>query len=181
MPEENYPLHVPQVVAGDRPNLVAQLDPASIAELLVHQFKGEVWMPHKQKWENLDKEHKLMNDKGIRDIVSLFSFFFNQNSVLSNLTDRQIATKVETFGESVGELMALSWRDYEVDKTSRTAICLSVVDIVDNALKRSLVGQGSKIITDKALLDSTQRSHIQEIISDQHKEKKKGILHSIFK
>jgi len=174
MMNDDYPLNVAPDQGLKTASFLAQLDPASIAELLVHHFKGESWDPSKQEWIHTDGREQ-MNDRGVRDIISLFTFFFNQNTVLTNLSDREICIKTVAFGDSLAEMVALNWKEYEVEKSLRTPICLAITDIINNALRRSLVGQGSKIITDKALLDSTQRSVVQQNITESRSEKK-GIL-----
>ena len=171
---DEYPYQAQEDPGLRTASFLAQLDPASISDMMVHHLRGEVYDPSSGNWVARENAAQ-MNEKGVRDIVSLFSFFFNQNTVLTNLTDRQIATKTVAFGDSLSEMVALNWRDYEVAKSMRTPICLAITDIINNALRRSLVGQGSKIITDKALLDSTQRSVVQQNITESRGEKKRRL------
>lgn len=152
-----------------------QLDLTNLMEELAHNFRGDTFNVETNKWET-NKEYKLMNEKGIREIINKIALA-NRNIFLSNFTEEEIVTLMRFFMISFTNFLALNYGNFEIEKRNLTMIKEIVVFTMYPALKRGLGAGERKSIyqTQKVIETNVSRP------SEQSQGKGGGILGTLFR
>lgn len=117
------------------PNLLQQTNPDATVELVEHHLKGEVWNADEKKWEN--KYTALMNDDGINTIMTMLRGLINHNTVLSNLTDKDIENVMRGVIDQIVILLYTRWKEFNIDKAHLTPIADLICNNAYFSLKRA--------------------------------------------
>lgn len=116
-----------------------QLNPAEIIEKLEHDMKGEIMIVDYEKqvvkWESRGK--KLMNDDGVKMVITIVGSHIDRNTLLSTLEKNEIVFAMRSLHKHLVLHFGSKYKDYEIDKNDLTPI----IDIITNkiwfALKRA--------------------------------------------
>jgi len=146
-----------------------QLTIFDLIEGLRHRLAGEVYDDIKEEWVPAGK--KLMNEDGIRSIISIVEFHVNKSMILSNFEKKEIARMMERIHQAIASLFAYKWKEFEMEKEYLDIIIECVTNFIWGGLKRAELG------AEKKFLSQTQR--ITERIVQRQEEKKGGFLASL--
>lgn len=149
-----------------------QLSPDEILEFIEHELRGEDFDYSKNRW--IQKSTPILNEEGIRFIVSKIRRKVNKITFLSNLDEQIIYEMMLGFSQTLtqeifnnGEAWGIDW-----NKGHQNSIVDDVCDMVFIALRKALA-QGER----KFLGSHTKIMHrIDETPSRQVKEKKFGLF-----
>ena len=131
-----------------------QLDLTEMLDELCHHFRGDEY-DHKENTWVTNIEYKLMNEKGIREVVNQLRMA-NRNIFLSNLTEDEIRSMMKYFMISFTVFLSLKWSQFEIDKKNMTLIKELVVFTLYPALKRSqLAGERKSLYQTQRVIEST--------------------------
>ena len=105
------------------------IEPLPVIEELQHYLRGDYWDDDLDKWINY-KEARLMNDKGVKIIISLLRSYLNSNIVQGNLTMKQINMIMRGVCFTVVTNIRDNYIDWEIEKTN--------FDTIHTPLKHSI-------------------------------------------
>lgn len=156
------------------PNLLQQTDPDVIANLLEHHIKNEIWDDENKKWEK--KEEPLLNDKGVNVLMTAFRGIVNHNTILSNLSDKDIENLMKGLIDQIVVLLYTRWKEFDIDKSNLTPIADLFCNTAFLALKRAY-DNGERDFYTKSI----QESRVVAQKPTQQREEKKFTFGSFFK
>jgi len=118
------------------------LENEDLISLLEHEFRGEVYVVENDegKWK---KKYApiIKNQEGINEILRILRFMgLNKVSILTNLDEDQINTKLRTFEMKLADLLFLKRRDWGIDKEYMPMIYHLIISIVEDAFFRAKDG-----------------------------------------
>lgn len=133
---------------ANQDNLIKwQLELDSILERIEHILKGDkptmingnmIFVPPETD------EDKILNNKGVAEIMRILSMYLNRNTILSNYDEPTILLKVYDFGMEVSDLLFLKSDDMGLDTLDKRKrypmIVRELVDTVHSAYLRALHG-----------------------------------------
>jgi len=151
-----------------------QLSVEDLIETMQMLLAGMVYSERENKWKPLGI--RLMNDKGIRTMVTVLSFHVNKNIMLSNFNNKEIRSMMERIHRAIASRISLSFdkngkSDFDIEKANLDLITHSVTNFIWGGLKRAELG------AEKKFLSETQR--ITEKIVTKPEKKKGGFLASL--
>jgi len=156
-------ISAPAIYAAAPQIIEAILDPAFVIERVRRNLKGQTQDPDTKKWVAYGKP--VMNDDGIKEIVSLLDSYINRNTLLSNLEEKEIYTIMKNFDKRLGAWLLTNMKSFDIKQKNLNIIKTRIVDMVFFALKQA---QNKELL--KAL---TQTYNVQENRTPD--EKKAGI------
>lgn len=122
--------------AQETQSLLQEINPASIVVELKHLLAGEEFDDTDNKWHK--KYEELLNNEGINKVIGIMKGVVNTNTILSNLTDKEVNLLVWDVGVEITLLLVMKWEDYEVDKANLTTIVSLCCRTCFLALKRGM-------------------------------------------
>jgi hypothetical protein len=138
-----------------------QLELNDILERIEHILKGDQpkFKDGHVIWEdNPDKKTNTLNEKGVREILKMLSFYVNRNTILSDYEDDEIRVILFGFGSRLNNLIFMKYDEYGMEDEEKRKefemIVGAIVDIVYSAYKRAKHGG--------------ERRSIREMVSIQH-------------
>ena len=169
---EYYPQAIPQQI-DSRSLLATATDPAKIIEELRHRLRGETWIPVENKWEKNPDAEPVINEHGATELFNAIFVRVNQNTIFSNLEDREVRNLIIHLGDDLMYLLADNFEKWEVkDEEALNLIFANVLDIVFLALKRGYA-QGERKFLSKVVSQ-------QENIIHQPTQRKASLLGGFF-
>jgi hypothetical protein len=111
---------------------------------LEHDFRGESWEIDPQiggQW--VSKGTSLMNDQGIKNIVSMVHPYVNKIAMTSNFTDEEIGKFVFDMCCTLREHLATHYEKYEIDTKNLEIILIKIRSLVYECWK-SAEGEGMR-------------------------------------
>jgi len=113
-----------------------QLDMSDAINLVEHDLKGE-WFDYKdQEWKHSGM--RMLNDEGVRAIISIMHNYLTPNTFLSNLDDSDIEKIMQPFHVKLAALLTDKQEEWEIEDAYMRMIVQKVTDILLFAMKRSL-------------------------------------------
>ena len=110
--------------------MIWQLETSDILDELTHLLRGE--FREGDKW--VRRGERLMNEEGIRMIVTIVGSHLTKDKVLTDLDEEDIKRIAKEVRDDVVDLLTLKWKEYEIDKAHLSII----VDIVDHFVYANL-------------------------------------------
>lgn len=124
---QNYP---------DSSVLQLQLDMSDPINLIEHDLKGE-WYDYKdQEWKRSGM--RMMNDEGVRAIVSILHNYLTPNTFLSNFDDSDIRRIMEPFHRKLAAMIIDKQEEWEIEDAYMRMIVQKITDTLLFAMKRGL-------------------------------------------
>jgi len=154
------------VQTGTDANLIMQTNPERIVEEIEHTLKCEVFDHQRQKWVQKPGSTPFLNDVGLAAIITAIRGKVNQNTILSNLTEKEIQMLMIHLSDEIIGLIAMRYQEYEIDKAHLTLLVNLIEDMCFLALKRCL-NQG-----ERQFLKTTVQSHEKVVITPQEPKSK---------
>ena len=122
-----------------------------IIEELEHDLKGEVFIRSDDpdtpeiegKWEKRTGQ-QLLNEKGIREIITIVRSLVNKVMFFSNLDEYDIRLLTMRMRQNIAQNLFLNWEEYDIKKSDLTIVTDKVVYFMYVALKRALFGEERK-------------------------------------
>ncbi len=117
---ENLPIDKPEE------KFLEQLNPEELILSLEHLLRGERFDPEKGIWVKNAYSKRIINDKGIADIIFRMKLLIDTNTVYSDLKDNVITNIALDFAEDLADHLALHYKEYDmnvIDIRSVTKIC----------------------------------------------------------
>ena len=126
-----------------------QLSPEEIVEKLEHDLKGEIpkWDKETETWTWKQVGKKLMNDNGVKMIITLVFSHIGKNTILSTLKTNEIASVMKLLHKHLTLHLSDKWKEYEIDKSDLTLINDIVTNTIWFALKRAENGAEKKFLS----------------------------------
>jgi hypothetical protein len=145
------------------------LDPYIVIERFRRNLLGQMFSQDERKWVDLGK--RSLNDKGIREVISVLDSYVNRNTLLSNLDDEEIYKLTMSLNKELNTLFYMGWDKFEIDVSDISLLVLRICDMCFLALKQA---------NNKALLDALTKSYsVREMKG--LPEEKKGLSLNPFK
>lgn len=140
-----------------------QLSPLDIFDSIEHNLKGEVFNPNKNEWEQ--RGIRLMNDNGIRAVISHLYAGNSKIIYMSNLTEEEINKMAYNVMGNLSTLLGINLRNFEIEQSNFFTILTLVGNTVFAGLKRALNGEERRALTSTRM--------VREIITPGADEEKK--------
>lgn len=148
----------------------------TISDLLMEQEKdlrGERWVIERDsegneygKWKTT--KYPIMNDRGIKEVMSVIRSHINKISFLTNLTDLDIERICKKLHIVLAKLLILKQRDYALDLVNYEITIKKIMNPIYMGLKKSL-NQG-----EREFLKQTER-RIERISEPSGRDKKSWV------
>jgi len=119
-------------------SLLTQTNPTSLLQDLEHSLRGEVPDYENECWKKPEEAKPLVNDKGVRKIMTTIRIFVNTNCILSNLTIHEVYDKTHEIADLITLDICSNYEEYEADKSDFDRIVVMVSQMCFFAMKRSL-------------------------------------------
>jgi len=139
-----------QVPQNRNPELTRwQLSPDEITEKIEHYLKGEIplWDSEQDMWVWKHKGKRLMNDRGVRIVMSLLYPHIEKNAVLSTLSINEISYVMKFIHKHLSIHLASKLDEYEMDRNDLTLIMDIITNTIWFALKRAMDGAEKKFLS----------------------------------
>ena len=107
-----------------------------LIEELEHDLKGEVWANN--KWQKKGK--KLLNDDGVREIVTLVRGHVNKFTFLAKLSDDDVMDIMLHLDEALIDLLSHKWREFKVELPDLDVIRQIVLTMIYAGMTRGPEG-----------------------------------------
>lgn len=122
-----------------------RLDSSDIIDEILHQLKGEIWVPDRKgggKWDR--KFDKVMTDEGINDVIGIiYSFGVNKNVILGCLTHEEIYQRCNSIWKELAKYIVINGDRVGIDRKKRSLLVKNLVYQIHSALSRSEEGRES--------------------------------------
>ena len=141
-----------------------QLSSEDILDKLEHSLRGEIWNEREQRYES--KGQKLMNDEGIRSVLSIVESVVNKIAFLSNLEQDMIFMITRELGIDLIQLIHMKHNEYNIKAEHASLIVDKVTFLIYLGLQRAFM-EGER----KFLRTTEQRKYL---IQENPKKEKKG-------
>lgn len=123
--------------------LVSQTNPKDILDELAHKLRCELEVNDTEssdksakKWYRPDEVRPLLNEKGVYSILVDAYGIVNQCTILSNLNDEDVRVMILEHGKALTLKLAVSWKEFDIDKSNLSTIVLITTSMIYTALKR---------------------------------------------
>jgi len=153
-------------------SVISQTNPSKILEKIEHSLRGEIYDHENQKW--IEREAAWLNKQGIGQVMIIAQSIINQNTIMSNLDDREIRNMIITLADELILLLRMRYQEFEVDKAKLTSIVNLVCRLAFCSLKRGWLGdekkflntslQSREIITQRPMNEGEKKSRIPSIM-----------------
>lgn len=122
----------------DNANLTMwSLSSQDILKEIEHDLRGEIFNEETEKWELVAEGKPLMNDEGIRSIVSLARTIVNKVAFLSNLSEDMVLQISRDFADDLADLLFNNIEQFEIKRTHLNIIVTKISYIIYVALQRA--------------------------------------------
>jgi len=158
---------------NEEANIIKQTDPKHIIEELKHVLRGEEFDEEKQAWVKVRKP--LLNEKGIRSIMTDIKGVVNQNTILSNLNEQEISNIIVNLGDTLRIKLSANRKEFDINKFELNTILFTILNMSYPALKRAYA-QGERI-WHKTI--SSEQRHV--VISPEESKKRSGGFFKLFR
>ncbi len=112
-----------------------RFNPEEILLVLEHDLKGDQYNEKKAMWEPTDK--KLLNDEGVRTIISLVRTSINKVTFLSNLTMEEITTICRDLNLALVDTLFFKWESFELEKDHLDLIVSKIMNFIFVGMKQA--------------------------------------------
>lgn len=128
-PNDYYYAPLPQ--SSNESSLVNATNPEAVLFSIEMALRGKKQVENEkgQKEWVLPQDCKpLMNDKGINSLMVEARSCINQNTILSNWNEEQIAKFVIRLGHTIITKLQMNWKEWEVSKSELTTALFVILD-----------------------------------------------------
>lgn len=143
---DDYPEPAPQPMGGVESDVFVgdaskdfsrwHLTSDELIEELEHDLKGEVWANN--KWQKRGK--KLLNNDGVREIITLVRGHVNKFTFLAKLSDDDVMDIMRHLDEAMIDLLAQKWEEFQIDMPDLDVIRQIVLTMIYAGMTRGLEG-----------------------------------------
>jgi len=129
-------------------NLVKwQLDIQEELERIEHLLRGHI--PGyddkgNEVWKESPIEEQVFNDRGVREILKILTWYLNKNFVLSNFSEEQIDQRVLQFANTLTDFIFINYEDFGLDTKEKMKhfpmVIMNIVNTVEASYNRALNG-----------------------------------------
>ncbi len=133
--DEWQPNIMPQAYPRMEADLIEKTDPKVVVDNIEHFLAGEEYDEENLKWK--ETKIPLMNKQGVKSIMTDIRAVVNQNTILSNLDEKEINTIIIQLSDTIIIKLMQSWKEFEVSKPELNTIVLSILHMAYPALKRA--------------------------------------------
>lgn len=118
IPSGSSGMSVPQMMPEGKENLLKEIKPEAIVEVIRHRLLGEEFK--EGKWVEVPalKDRKL-TDIGAWEIANLMLGVSSINISISKLKEREIKERLARIAKSTQYLLIANWREYGIKNTSQ--------------------------------------------------------------
>lgn len=131
---------IPLIIPSDVFQII--LDRREIPEIISHLLKGEVYDYKNQAW--IKKGKPLMNDEGIRTIVTILSNYCTIDKIAAKLENERVAEMARSIRLDLINLLTLNYKKFGIQKGNLSLI----VDLIDHTVYANLTGGREATILD---------------------------------
>lgn len=152
---------------------------AQLVKLLIDQREMLIFIENDLKGMSIDLKTGLyvktttpkMNDEGVREVINLLTVHIGGTTVLSTLSEEQIAVACENLHDEIAILFATQQDRFGLKDEDRQIILTKIMNMVFFSLKRA-----TNSLTLNSITKTTRESYIQGT-----NPQKRGILGGLFK
>lgn len=112
-----------------------RFNPEEILLVLEHDLKGDQYNEAKGIWETTNK--KLLNDEGVRTIISLVRTSINKVTFLSNLTMEEITIICRDLNLALVDTLFFKWESFQLEKDHLDLIVSKVMNFIFVGMKQA--------------------------------------------
>jgi hypothetical protein len=128
-------------------SLVSQTNPKEVLFEIEMKLRGKKEVVNeetgKKEWVMPLNCKPLVNDKGINSFLSDAAAVINQNTILSNLKDTEVAGIITSLGDTIINKITMNWKDFDIDKSNLDTVHNSIIIPAFMSLKRAM-NEGEK-------------------------------------
>lgn len=114
-----------------------QLSPEPLLNLCEHELRGEAWDESSRTWELVGEA--IMNEKGIRAVISTLRFYVNKIVFLSDLENEYIFEMMRTLADDLTQLLFNNGEQFEIDwsKSYQNNVVNNITSLVFSATRKA--------------------------------------------
>lgn len=113
-----------------------ELNPEDLIEKIKHTLAGEVFDPETKKWE--EKGKRLMNDEGIRTIVTFLSAIIDKNTILSNYEKERVFEMCLFLSNTITNKIYINYKNFGIELSDLDLIIEIVMTPIESAFRRAM-------------------------------------------
>lgn len=144
-----------------------ELDTADIVVFLEHSLRGDVWNEQVGAWEE-GHGLRLLNDDGIKYIITIVLFHVNKATFLSNITDADVEKICSHLHIALSKALFINYENFEIKPEHLEMLTLNIMNFIYISLKKAIGGMMLK-----------QLSQATQVIERVGQPADKGILSKI--
>lgn len=114
-----------------------QLSSDDVVLWIEHDLRGEIFDEMGRKWVVPEHAKALMNERGIREMISVVRNNINKITFLSNLDEEDIFILTRETHKDVAQLIARNYKYYGLDKSHFNLVVHKIVFMLYPALRRA--------------------------------------------
>jgi len=149
-----------QEQAKQEATLVGQTNPRPLIDDLIHYYRCEIEMPDGKggkKWSRPDGIKPLMNELGVHSVIIDVYSIVNQGTVLSNITDEDVANLTIQIHMNLIEKLGSDAELFELENSNLNTVLWTTSNMCYMALKRAL-NQGERGFLKKVVFSNENRT-----------------------
>ncbi len=133
-------------------------DSAGILEELEHDFRGEELIETKSGYFWKRTGEPIMNDKGIRSVLSSIRHITNKNTFMSNVTSKRVSDLCFDTQSTITTELFYKYQEFGIAPEYFTKVVIMISNVIELALRRA-EGAGDR----RAITGMSQNITKQEI------------------
>lgn len=115
-----------------------QLATVDLIEEIKHELRCENYNIKTDTWERTDGVEPLVNEIGVNSLIGFVSGLANKNTILSNLSEKDINMIMNDLCDRLSEHLFLNWEAYEVKKENMDMVHFKIENFCFMSLKRAM-------------------------------------------
>ena len=145
-----------------------QLSAWDLLNDLEHDLKGEFWNENTRLWEKAEYSNQLLNDKGVRAIISLLKPIVNKNTFLSNLREERVNKLLLFISNRVCETLYFNFKEFDIKPEFYFILNEMIQDFLETAFRRPQ-DEG-----ERSFIRSTEQRRV--LVQERPNSEKKGVF-----
>jgi hypothetical protein len=134
--------------SDENQNLIKwQLDIKEELERIEHLLRGDIPKTDEEGnfiWTRCPIQERVLNERGVREIIKRLTWYLNKNIILSNFDEEQVMQRVHQFSKYFSNFLFVNLEDFGMNTPDKLKhypmIVMDVVNTVEASYNRALYG-----------------------------------------
>lgn len=114
-----------------------QLATIDLIEEIKHELACEIYNTETDTWVRSTGVTPLVNEMGINSLIGFVSGLANKNTILSNLSEKDVNVIMQNLCDRLAEHLFLNWEDYKIEKMNIDMVFFKIENFCLMSLKRA--------------------------------------------